>query len=236
MTNLVELPKPASISISNQPDLFFPVNRIYCIGLNYTAHAQEIYQSTEKTKTFFFFTKPQNAILHNHQSIVHPMKTTSFQHEVELVIAIGKPGKCISAENAEQHIYGFATGIDFTRRDLQKHLSKSGLPWDAGKVFDGSAAISSITPLSATGGIITKGAIRLKVNGTTKQQADISQMLFNIRAIIAELSQYNPLRQGDIIYTGTPQGTSNLKPGDKITAHIDGLEDLNISVCLPEPV
>ena len=173
MPNLFEPPETISIPLINQSDLYFPVNRIYCVGLNYAAHAQEIYHSTEKSGKFFFFTKTADTILHNKQAIAYPMQTTSFQHEVELVITIGKTGKCIKPEDADKYIYGFATGIDFTRRDLQKQLSRSGLPWDAGKVFDHASAISSITPISLTHGVLTQGEINLKVNGTMKQQADL---------------------------------------------------------------
>lgn len=230
MPDLFDPPKTVRIPIATDSDLYFPVRRIYCIGLNYAAHAQEIYQSTDKAKKFFFFTKTRDAILHNHQTIAFPMQTESFQHEVELVAAIGKTGKCIDVVDAKQYIYGFATGIDFTRRDLQKNLSYAGLPWDAGKVFTDSAAIGAITPLAATHGIPDHGKIQLAVNGATKQEADLNQMLFKVEDIISRLSHYDTLHPGDIIYTGTPQGTVNLKPGDKITARIDCLEDLHVEV------
>ena len=230
MPDLFIPPETVRVPVTGTPDLHFPVRRIYCIGLNYAAHAQEIYQSTDKANTFFFFTKTRDTVLHNRQTVAFPMKTHSFQHEVELVVALGKTGQCIRTAEAEQHIYGFATGIDFTRRDLQKSLSQSGLPWDAGKVFTHSSAIGSITPLSTIGKVPDQGGIQLSVNGVIKQQANLDQMLFKIQDIIAELSHYDVLHPGDLIYTGTPQGTIDLQPGDELVAHIDHLEDLHITV------
>jgi fumarylpyruvate hydrolase len=202
----------------------FPVHRIYCVGRNYEAHAREMGKDPNREPPFFF-SKPADAIVPNNSAIPYPSRTANFHHEIELVIAIGKGGSNIAHEQALDHIYGYAVGNDFTRRDLQFEARDKGRPWDTSKAFDHSAGISAIRAVEA-GGHISRGAIWLKLNGALKQQGDISDLIWGIPEIIAELSTLFELEPGDLIYTGTPAGVGPLKPGDTLEGGIDGLPTL----------
>jgi fumarylpyruvate hydrolase len=175
-----------------------------------------------------FFTKPADAIVANGVAVPYPPRTENLHYEVELVVAVAGAGRNIAAGQALGHVFGYAVGNDLTRRDLQGAAKKKGLPWDTGKAFDASAPIGAIRPASL--GHVERGRIWLTVNGETRQQSDVSEMIWSVSGIIAELSTLFELRAGDLIYTGTPAGVGPLKPGDRIECGIDGLESLSNTV------
>jgi len=222
MTEYVFVPPPVpSVAIAGSPQRF-PVHRIYCVGRNYADHVREMGSDAKEPPVFF--TKPADAIVASGAAVPYPPRTENFHYEVELVIAVGGSGRNISAAHALDHVFGYAVGNDLTRRDLQGTSKKKGQPWDTGKAFDASAPIGAIRPASL--GHVEKGRIWLKVNGEMKQESEVSEMIWPVPEIIAELSTFFELRAGDLIYTGTPAGVGPLKPGDKIECHIDGLEPL----------
>jgi fumarylpyruvate hydrolase len=207
----------------------FPVHRIYCVGRNYADHVREMGNDLKEPP--IFFSKPADAIVANGAPVPVPPRTESFHYEVELVVAIGGSGRNIASAQALDHVFGYAVGNDLTRRDMQSVSKKKGLPWDTAKGFDASAPIGAIRPASL--GHVQRGSIWLKVNGETQQQSDISEMIWNVPDIIAELSTFFELRAGDLIYTGTPAGVGPLQPGDRIECHIDGLESLTNTIVAP---
>jgi len=208
----------------------FPVNRVFCVGRNYEAHAREMGSSEREAP--FFFSKPAQSVLFSNNSIPYPPRTRDLHHEVELVVALSKGGRKLSQQQAEAAIFAYGVGVDFTRRDLQAEAKNKGRPWDTAKGFEHSAPVSTLTPVSETG-LLTTGDIRLQVNGETRQQGNIADMIWTVNEIINELSTYYELAPGDIIFTGTPSGVSAVTPGDKITASIDGLPQLNLTVTEP---
>jgi fumarylpyruvate hydrolase len=205
----------------------FPVHRIYCVGRNYADHAREM-GSDPKVEPPVFFCKPADAIVANGGEVPFPSRTDNFHYEVELVIAIGGAGRNIAAAQALGHVFGYAVGNDLTRRDLQAAAKKKGTPWDSAKGFDGSAPIGAIRPASL--GHIERGRIWLSLNGETRQQSDVSEMIWSVPEIIAELSRFFELKAGDLIYTGTPAGVGPLKPGDRLECGVDGLEVLRNTI------
>lgn len=226
MIEYVFVPPPIpSVEIAESQQRF-PVHRIYCVGRNYADHVREMGSDAKEPPVFF--TKPPDAIVASGTAVPYPPRTENFHYEVELVIAVGGAGRNISAAQALDHVFGYAVGNDLTRRDLQGASKKKGLPWDTGKAFDGSAPVGAIRPASL--GHVSQGAIWLKVNGETKQQSDIKEMIWSVPDIIAELSTLFVLRAGDLIYTGTPAGVGPLKPGDRIECHIDGLPSLTNTI------
>ena len=231
MTEFVFLAPPIpSVKIAGTGQRF-PVHRIYCVGRNYAEHAREM-GSDPKVEPPVFFTKPADAIVPSGAAIPYPPRTENLHYEVELVVAIGSPGRNIAAGQAHGHLFGYAVGNDLTRRDLQGASKKKGLPWDTGKAFDTSAPIAAIRPASF--GHIERGRIWLSVNGETRQQSDVSEMIWSVPDIIAELSTLFELRAGDLIYTGTPAGVGPLKPGDRIECGIEGLETLRNTITLAD--
>jgi len=216
-------PTIPAVPINGRPELF-AVHRIYCVGRNYAAHAREMGANPDREPPFFF-AKPANAIVPNHARIPYPPRTNNFHHEIELVVAIGKAGRDIAAAQALDHVYGYAVGNDLTRRDLQSDAKDHGRPWDTSKGFDRSAVISTITPV-AQSGHLSSGRIWLKVNGQVRQQADLSELIWSVPEVVAELSTFFELQPGDLIYTGTPAGVAALKKGDRIEGGIDGLDEL----------
>jgi len=210
----------------------FPVRRIYCIGRNYAAHAREM-GSDPTREPPFFFQKPTDAIqfVAPNKIVDHPYPslTKNYHYEVELVAAISKGGKNISVEKALEHVYGYALGLDMTRRDLQRFMGDQKKPWEIGKSFDYSAPIGPIFPVSQVGHF-PNGKIALSVNGVTKQSADLSQMIWSVAEQIAKLSEANELFPGDIIYSGTPENVGPVIKGDVIRCTIDRLPDLVIKV------
>lgn len=209
----------------------FPVHRIYCVGRNYAEHAQEMGHSGREPP--FFFMKPADAVLLAAPGSVTPLPypslTKNLHHEIELVVAIGTGGKNISVEQAESHIFGYAVGLDMTRRDLQNDMKTQGRPWCIGKGFDHSAPIGPITPKDAAGDI-THAAISLQVNNALRQNSTVEQLIWNIAETIAQLSAAWELQAGDLIYTGTPAGVGAVVPGDTLKGSISGLTDIELKV------
>ncbi|HYD78705.1 MAG TPA: fumarylacetoacetate hydrolase family protein [Paucimonas sp.] len=211
-------------------DALFPVHRIYCVGRNYAEHAKEMGASGREPP--FFFMKPADAVLPVAQGAIgampYPPLTADLHHELELVVAIGRGGADIAAAEAVDHIWGYAIGLDMTRRDLQGEAKKLGRPWDTGKAFESSAPIGPIHP--ANGVLMTSGAIQLNVNGAVRQKSDIGKLIWNIAETIEHLSTYFTLQPGDLIFTGTPEGVAAVGKGDLLEGSIAGLGDLRVKI------
>ncbi len=207
-------------------DLRFPVSRIYCVGRNYADHAREMGHDPTREPPFFFM-KAASSLVQNNATLAFPMATKDVHHEIELVVAIGKGGKNIPAEQALAHVWGYGVGLDMTRRDLQGEAKKMGRPWEMGKSFDESAPCTALKRVAEIGHP-AKGAIWVKVNGQVKQQGDLSQQIWNVQEQIAYLSNLITLQPGDLIFTGTPAGVGPVNPGDQLEGHIDGVGDLFI--------
>lgn len=227
MTFVFSPPPQASVAVAGSPSRF-PVRRIFCVGRNYAAHAREMGKDPEREFPFFF-TKPADAVVGDGETVAYPPRTTNFQYEAELVVAIGKDATNVSTDNALDHVWGYAVGNDLTRRDLQLEARDKGRPWDEGKAFDRSAVIGPIHPVSAVGHLGT-GSIRLTVNGETKQDADLRDLIWSVPEIISILSHSFALEPGDIIMTGTPAGVGPLKPGDVCVVNIEGLGELSTRI------
>jgi fumarylpyruvate hydrolase len=210
--------------------LRFPVRRIYCVGRNYNDHVVEM-GGVPGREPPFFFQKPADAILSSGE-FPYPSESMNVHFEVELVVALQSGGKNISIANASGHIYGYAVGIDMTRRDLQAEAKKLGRPWEVAKAFDHSAPISDIMPKSEIGNL-ERADISLHVNGVQKQHSNISEMIWNVPEIVAELSKLFELHAGDIIFTGTPSGVGPVEVGDSLSAAIANIGELNLRVCKP---
>jgi fumarylpyruvate hydrolase len=207
----------------------FPINRIFCVGRNYHAHAVEMGKPVDKSvERPFYFTKSPQTLVHSGATVAYPPGTNNYHFEMELVLAVGKAGFRVSAENAHEMIYGYAAGLDMTRRDLQLVARDKGRPWDLGKDIEEGSVCSEIVPME--GQIVDKGAIVLEVNGATKQSSDVDKLIWNIREIIADLSLFYHLQPGDIIYTGTPEGVGAVVSGDKITGRVDGVAEIALNV------
>jgi len=210
----------------------FPVRRIYCVGRNYEAHAREMGHDPDREPPFFFC-KPADAIVYVAPGEVgvfpYPAQSKDVHYEMELVAAIGLQGKDIPLERALEHVYGYALGLDMTRRDLQAQMKKMGRPWDIGKGFDHSAPIGPIHRASA-GGNPDKGAIWLKVNGVDRQRSDVSQLIWSIAETISYLSTLFELFPGDLIYTGTPEGVGPIVVGDLMTGGVEGFGEFSVRV------
>jgi fumarylpyruvate hydrolase len=205
----------------------FPVHRIYCVGRNYAEHVLEMGGMPERDPPFFF-SKPPDAVIANGANVPYPPRTANLHHEIELVVAIGRAGRNIPAANALEHVFGYAVGNDFTRRDLQAAAREGGKPWDTSKGFDNSAAISAIH--TGKRGQVPQGRIWLSVNGTVRQDSVVSRMTWSVPEIIAELSTFFELKPGDLIYTGTPSGVGPLKAGDRIEGGVEGLDELRNTI------
>lgn len=219
-----------TVVIAGSPERF-PVHRVYCVGRNYADHAKEM-GSSGREPPFFFF-KPADAVFNvtakPTQDWPYPSITNDLHHEVELVVAIAKGGKNIPVDQASQHIWGYAIGLDMTRRDIQAAMKKEGKPWCIAKGFDHGAPIGPLTPIESTGEI-TSGPISLRVNGEVRQTGDISDMIWNINEVIAHISNAWELKAGDLIYTGTPAGVAAVKRGDVLTAEATQVGDFSIRV------
>ena len=198
----------------------FAVRRVYCVGRNYAEHVVEMGNDTRDPP--FFFGKPADAIVVGGADIPYPPQTSDFHHEIELVVAIGKDGAEIAAEDALTHVYGYAAGLDMTRRDLQAAAKKAGRPWDMAKGFDCSAPVGTIEPASAIGHP-DRGAITLSVNGVERQRGDLGDQIWGVSDTIAYLSRFVTLRAGDIIMTGTPAGVGAVGRGDVLEGRIEGV-------------
>ncbi len=224
----IAAPAQAVVPIDATTDLF-PVHRIYCVGRNYADHAKEMGFSGREPP--FFFTKPADAVLPvpfgATGEMAYPSATTNLHHEIELVVAIGRTGRDIAQADAAGYIWGYAVGLDMTRRDLQLALRDAGRPWDVAKGFDQSAPITPLKPVAATGEIVS-GAIWLEVNGQRRQSSDIAKLIWNVNETIEHLSRYFTLAPGDLIFTGTPEGVGAVKAGDLMAGGIAGIGTLQV--------
>jgi len=212
----------------------FPVRRIYCVGRNYAAHAREMGFDPEREPPFFFC-KPNDA-----ESVVpvpagtsvalpYPPRTENYHYEIELVVAIGKAGRDIAPEDAAAHIFGYAVGLDMTRRDLQMRMREQGRPWEIGKAFDYSAPIGTITRI-ADCGLLESGAIALSVDGKTVQSSDLDKLIWNVSETIAQLSTLFELRPGDLVMTGTPEGVGAVRRGQRMVGTVAGLTPIAVDI------
>jgi fumarylpyruvate hydrolase len=208
-------------------DARFPVGRIYCVGRNYAEHAREMGHDPDREPPFFFM-KAANSVVESGATIAYPVGTKDVHHEIEMVVAIGKGGKNIPVEKALDHVWGYAVGLDMTRRDIQGEAKKMGRPWEMGKSFDESAPVSALRPASAIGHP-AKGAIWLKVNGQIKQQGDLAMQIWSVPEQINYLSNLITLQPGDLIFSGTPAGVGAIKAGDKLEGHVDGVGELIVN-------
>lgn len=224
---LVFAPSVTTLAISGSEDRF-PVRRIYCVGRNYVEHIREMKEGDERDPPFFF-QKPTDAIVSEGAMVPYPPTTDDFQYEVELVVAIGKSARNVSVESALDVVFGYAAGIDLTRRDRQRESFKKGLPWEIGKSFDHSAPCGPLHTVAAVGHRL-EGSISLTVNGEERQRGDLRQMIWNTPEIIANLSTHYRLEPGDLIMTGTPAGVGPLVPGDRLVASIEGLAPFSLSI------
>lgn len=226
MDYVVNLPKQAVLPVE-ESKAYFAVHRIYCVGRNYADHAIEMGDDPQREAPFFFC-KPADAVSFSDE-IIYPSATSNLHHEVEMVVALGKGGCDITVSNALEHVFGYAVGLDLTRRDLQNEAKSKGRPWDVSKGFDLSAPCSAIIPASLVGHP-DKGEIWLTVNGEEKQSGRIEQMIWSVAEIISTLSGLFELRAGDLIFTGTPSGVGPLNVGDEVKVAVDGLTGMSLTV------
>lgn len=224
MSTLFQLPQPAVPVIGESA--LYPVRRVFCVGRNYAAHAREM-GSDPNREPPFYFAKSADSLVPGGGAIPYPPGTANLHHEVELVVALSGPAYRATPEQAAKVVFGHAIGLDMTRRDLQFAARDKGRPWDLGKSFEFSAPI---TPLLRGSDPILSGAVTLEVNGEIRQRGDIADMIWSVPEVIAHLSQYYHLDQGDLIYTGTPEGVSAVRPGDTLVGRIDGLGELVVTI------
>ena len=225
------LTPPAQVVVPVADGRSYPVHRIYCVGRNYVEHAKEMGHTGREPP--FFFLKPADAALVVPEgqtgTMAYPGLTASLHHEIELVVAIGRGGRDISVADAAQHVWGYAIGLDMTRRDLQNDMKKQGRPWCIGKAFEQSAPVGTVHPIGRTGRL-TKGAITLHVNGELRQKGDLSELIWSVDEIIEHLSAAWLLQPGDLIYTGTPAGVGAVQRGERMEGAIEGLGTLRVAV------
>lgn len=206
-----------------------PVNRVFFVGRNYHAHAVEMGKPVDKSvESPFYFTKAPSTIVESGSTVPYPPETKNFHHEMELVVAIGQPGFRVSEANAHEVIYGYACGLDMTRRDLQLVARDKGRPWDLGKDVEGSSVVSEIVPMPKT--VIESGALEMSVNNEVRQKSDINMLIWNIREIIADLSKFYHLQPGDLIFTGTPEGVGAVVAGDRIEGKIENIGNIVLNI------
>lgn len=223
---MFELAQP-TIAVAGSEDRF-PVRRIYCIGRNYGAHAREMGHDPDREPPFWF-AKPADAIVASGSVIDYPPRTENLHHEIELVVAIGKSGANVAVEEALDYVFGYATGIDLTRRDLQKEAKSQGRPWVTAKGFDQSAPVSALHSVADIGHPAS-GRIWLSVNDEIRQKGDLNELIWSVAESIAELSTLFALSPGDLIFTGTPAGVGPVVAGDQITGGIDGIDEIKITI------
>ena len=226
MAYVFEAPPIPALPIRGSGELF-PVRRVYCVGRNYAEHAVEMGHDPNKEAPFFFQKNPDN--LTTDGRFPYPSVSKDVHHEIELVVALSKGGENIPVESALDCVFGYAVGLDMTRRDLQGEAKKAGRPWEVGKAFEGSAPIGPIVPASEIGHPAS-GAVWLEVNGRRRQDGDLSQLIWKVPETIAYLSGLFRLAPGDLIMTGTPAGVGAVQRGDELHGHIDGIGDLHVKV------
>ncbi len=230
MSFVINPPEIVSVPVVGRAERF-PVQRIYCVGRNYVEHAKEMGFTGREPP--FFFIKPANTVVlalpGETAPLPYPTLTQDFQHEIELVVAIGKGGKHIKAADAHPHIFGYAVGLDMTRRDLQGEMKKQGRPWCIGKAFDHSSPIGPIIP-AAQAGDVEKAEIWLQVNGQDRQRSDVSKLIWNIAETIEHISNAWELQAGDLIYSGTPEGVKAVVRGDVLVGGVAGVGEIRLQV------
>ena len=209
-------------------DQRFPIRRIFCVGKNYADHAREMGGDPDREPPFFF-SKPADAVIAGTADIAMPPRTANLHHEIELVVAIGKGGKSIAAADAMQHVYGYAVGLDMTRRDLQNDMKKQSRPWCIAKGFEHSAPMGPITPVEQAGNV-EQASISLKVNGEERQRSNVAQLVWSIAETIEHLSTAWELQAGDLIFTGTPEGVGAVQRGDRLHGTVEGLAPLQLEL------
>ncbi len=229
MADTLLFPAPAPVLLPVQgSEAKFPINRIFCVGRNYHAHAAEMGTSVDKTKQEpFYFMKDTRHVVMSGARVPYALRTQNLHYELELVVALDKPAFQISEEQARDCIYGFAVGLDMTRRDLQAKFKERGLPWDLAKNYEDAAVITPIVPKSQAGDI-EKAQITLRVDGEVKQDATVSDLIWDLGEIIAHLSTYYHLQAGDLIYTGTPEGVGPVVAGNHLVGSVSGLPDIEL--------
>ena len=210
----------------------YAVSRIFWVGRNYAAHAREMGFDPDREPPFYFNKTPLDLVMTG-STIPYPLGTKNYHYEMELVIAIGKPAFRVSPEEAQECVWGYACGLDMTRRDLQIKSREMGRPWDFGKDFENSAVMSPLVPASEIGPL-SSGNIQLSVNGVLKQNADLKDLIWSVPEVISNLSEYYHLQPGDLIFTGTPEGVGAVQPGDTITGKIEGVGEIALSIGQPE--
>jgi fumarylpyruvate hydrolase len=231
MTYAFDPAPPVSIPIADGRT-HFPVRRIYCVGRNYAAHVREMGFDPEREAPFFFC-KPTDSVVaadpSNHAQIAYPPQTNDYHYEMELVVAIGVGGRDITVDRANDHIFGYAAGLDMTRRDIQVSARKGGRPWEVGKAFDQSAPVGLLHPVAAVGHPVA-GELWLQVDGKDRQRSDLSKLIWSVPEIIANLSRFFELQPGDLIFTGTPEGIGPVLKGETMRGGIDGIGELEVKV------
>lgn len=231
MTYVIEPQAVTSLPIAGSEQRF-PVRRVYCVGRNYAAHAREMGFDPDREPPFFFC-KPTDTVIGvadgQTLELPYPSETSNYHYEIELVAAIGKGGSNIPLEEANDHVFGYAVGLDMTRRDLQMKMREMGRPWEIGKAFDQSAPIAPLHPASKVGHP-TQAGIWLQVNGADKQRSDINKLIWSVPETIAYLSRFFELKPGDLIMTGTPEGVGPVVAGDRMVGGVDGLGELNVRI------
>jgi len=225
----IEAPPLHTLSVAGR-DEKFPVNRVFCVGRNYAAHAREMGKDPDRDAPFFFM-KPANAVVDASRpaAVPYPPKTKNYHHEIELVVAVGQGGRDIPVANALGHVYGYAVGLDMTRRDLQLEARDKGRPWEFGKSFAKSAPIGALHRAQEVGHPAV-AAITLQVNGQPRQSSDIDKLIWSVAECVAYLSEYETLEPGDIIMTGTPEGVNAVVAGDVMRGSIAGLGEIEVRV------
>ena len=216
-----------SVAIADSNERF-PVRRIFCIGQNYAAHAREMGGDPDREPPFYF-NKAADTVVASGSVVDYPPRTDDLQHEIELVVAIKKDGRNISVGRAWEHVFGYAVGIDLTRRDLQAQAKASGWPWDVAKNFDQSAPVGEIHTVASIGHP-SSGRIWLAVNGDGRQDGNLNEMIWAVPQLLAEISTYCALAAGDLVFTGTPAGVGKLAPGDLITGGVEGVGEIGIEI------
>lgn len=233
MTYVITPPSVVGLPVEGSDDLF-PVRRVYCVGRNYAAHAREMGFDPDREPPFFFCKPNDDASVVPVQAgttatIPYPPRTSNYHFEAELVVLIGKGGSDIAVTDAASHIYGYAVGLDMTRRDLQMKMREAGRPWEIGKAFDHSAPIGPVRPIAKVGEV-NAGAITLEVDGKPRQSSDIKNLIWSVNEVIANLSTLFTLQPGDVIFTGTPDGVGAVQRGETITVRIDGFAPLSVRI------
>jgi fumarylpyruvate hydrolase len=224
---VIDAPARPTLAVRGQAARF-PVRRVYCIGRNYLSHIREMGEADERDPPIFF-QKPGDAVVEQGTPLSYPGATADYQYEAELVVAIGRAGQDVGTRDALAHVYGYAVGLDMTRRDLQRAAAKAGHPWENGKSFDQSAPCSEVVPVALCGHP-ARGALTLSVNGQPRQQTDLAQLIWSVPEIIANLSRLYRLMPGDLVYTGTPDGVGPVQPGDRIEAQVEGVGTFHAEV------